>query len=240
MRRHCWMPALSPCSPGGSRNCTRTVCWIPRLLTTFSSSRTPLLLPHTSRATTLCRRKTPLPGDPSRPRRLVEQLATSKRSRQAISNALEDNLPIRIYFMPWDDAMDMQREYRVFCAPTSAYNPRPSRVTAVSQYVWHKPSALADLSHPQIEAEMEHLLEGIVLINAEIMAYSLENGMNERLKREGSVFDVFVRTATREVQLLELNSFGVIGNCGSCPFNWVADAETLYGGKDEIEVCLAI
>jgi hypothetical protein len=83
--------------------------------------------------------------------------------------------------------------------------------------VWHKPSTLADLPHSQIEAEMEHLLEGIALINTEIMAYSLENGMNERLKREGFVF---VHTATREVQLLELNSFGVTGNCGSCLFNW--------------------
>jgi hypothetical protein len=122
--------------------------------------------------------------------------------------------------MPLDDAMDTQREYRVFCAPTSTFNPRLSRVMAVSQYVWHNPSALTNLPHPQIEAEMEHLLEGIALINTEIVVYSLESGTNERLKREGFVFDVFVHCmATREVQLLELNSFGVIGNCGSCLFN---------------------
>jgi hypothetical protein len=171
---------------------------------------------------------------------VVEQLATSQRSHHAITDALGTDSPIHVYFMPWDDMMDTRGEYRVFCAPTSAYHPHPSRVTAVSQYSWHKRSLLADLPLAQIEAEMVHLLEGIARIHAEIMVYSVGNGMNERLNREGFVFDVYVHTGTREVQLLELNPFGVRSNCGSCLFHWVADAETLYGGKDEIEVRLAI
>ncbi|KAJ7850697.1 hypothetical protein B0H14DRAFT_2763343 [Mycena olivaceomarginata] len=171
---------------------------------------------------------------------VIEQLATSQRSRDAISDALEDDSPVRLYFTPWDDTMDTRREYRVFCAPTSAYHPRPSRVTAVSQYSWHKPSLLADLPPARIEADMAHLLEGIAWIHAEIMAYSVENGMKERLNEDGFVFDVYLHTGTHEVQLLELNPFGVRGSCGSCLFNWVTDAETLYGGKEDVEVRLSI
>ncbi|KAJ7500216.1 hypothetical protein B0H11DRAFT_1996667 [Mycena galericulata] len=171
---------------------------------------------------------------------VVDVLATSERSRFAISAALGDDSPVRIYFAPWDDMMDTRGEYRVFCAPTSTYHPRPSRVTAVSQYSWHKPSLLADLSRAQIEGEIAHLLQGVERIHGEIMAHSVENGMNELLNKEGFVFDVYVHTGTREVQLLELNPFGVASNCGSCLFNWVTDAETLYGGKNEIEVRLAI
>ncbi|KAJ7837168.1 hypothetical protein B0H14DRAFT_2791810 [Mycena olivaceomarginata] len=164
---------------------------------------------------------------------VIEQLATSQRSRDAISDALEDDSPVRLYFTPWDDTMDTRREYRVFCAPTSAYHPQPSRVTAVSQYSWHKPSLLADLPPAHIEADMAHLLEGIARIHAEIMAYSVENGMNERLNEDGFVFDVYLHMGTHEVQLLELNPFGL-------SFNWVTDAETLYGGKEDVEVRLSI
>ncbi|KAJ6557979.1 hypothetical protein B0H19DRAFT_1149352 [Mycena capillaripes] len=120
------------------------------------------------------------------------------------------------------------------------YNPRPSRVTAVSQYSWHKPSLLAELPREQIEAEMNHLLEGIERIHGEIIAYSVKNDTKESLDKEGFVFDVYVHTGIGEVQLLELNPFGIASGCGSCLFNWVTDAETLYGNKEEIEVRLSI
>ncbi|KAJ6519308.1 hypothetical protein C8R45DRAFT_950953 [Mycena sanguinolenta] len=171
---------------------------------------------------------------------VVEQLATSHRSRHALKEALSEDSPVRVYLMPWDDTMDTRREYRVFCAPTSAYHPRPSRVTAVSQYSWHKRSLLADLPPAQLEAEMAHLLEGITHIHAEIIAHSLQNGMNALLNRDGFVFDVYLHPGTREVQLLELDPFGVRANCGSCLFHWVTDAETLFGGKEQIEVRLAV
>ncbi|KAJ7837200.1 hypothetical protein B0H14DRAFT_2589305 [Mycena olivaceomarginata] len=127
---------------------------------------------------------------------VVEQLATSQRSRHAISDAFEYDSPIRLYFTPWDDTMDTRREYRVFCAPTSA-------------------AESGDGGQP---TDMAHLLEGIARIHAEIMAYSVENDMNERLNKDGFVFDVYLHIGTHEVQLLELNPFGERGNCGSCPF----------------------
>ncbi|KAJ7657279.1 hypothetical protein DFH06DRAFT_1409436 [Mycena polygramma] len=171
---------------------------------------------------------------------IVDQLATSQRSHNSISDALEHGYPVCIYFMHWDPMMDTQREYRVFCAPTSAYHPRPARVTAVSQYSWHRPSLLGDLPHAQIEAEMDHLLLGIDRIFKEIMAYAAENGMVDSLNRDGFVFDVYVHAAGEEVQLLELNPFGIASGCGGCLFNWITDAETLYGGKEEVEVRLSV
>ncbi|KAJ7776753.1 hypothetical protein DFH07DRAFT_797613 [Mycena maculata] len=182
----------------------------------------------------------PLRAPLTSPQAVVDQLATSQRSNNSILEALKDDSPIRLYFMPWDDTMDTRREYRVFCAPTSEYHPQPSRVTAFSQYAWHKRSLLADLPRAEIEVEMQHLLQGVHRIHAEIMAYSVENGMHERLSRDGFVFDVYVHMGTREVQLLELNPFGVTSSCGSCLFNWVTDVETLYGGKDEIEVRVSV
>ncbi|KAJ7104666.1 hypothetical protein C8R44DRAFT_807665 [Mycena epipterygia] len=171
---------------------------------------------------------------------VVDQLATSQRSHNSLSDALALDSPIHIYFMPWDETMDTRREYRVFCAPTSEYNPRPNRVTPISQYSWHKPSLLAELPREQIEAEMNHLLEGIERIHGEIIAYSVKNGTKESLDKEGFVFDVYVHTGIGEVQLLELNPFGITSGCGSCLFNWETDAETLYGNKEEIEVRLSI
>jgi hypothetical protein len=76
------------------------------------------------------------------------------------------------------------------------------------------------------------------------MIYSVENGTKESLNKEGFVFDVYVHREgdadMDEVQLLELNPFGLASGCGSCLFNWVTDAETLYGNKEEIEVRLSI
>lgn len=182
----------------------------------------------------------PLDAPLTSPSAIVDQLATSQRSYSSLTDALALDSPIHIYFMPWDEAMDTRREYRVFCSPTSEYNPRPNRVTAVSQYSWHKPSLLAEHPREKIEAEMNHLLEGIERIHREIMAYSATNGTKESLDREGFVFDVYVHTGIGEVQLLELNPFGIASGCGSCLFNWVTDAETLYGNKEEIEVRLSI
>jgi hypothetical protein len=54
------------------------------------------------------------------------------------------------------------------------------------------------------------------------------------------VFDVYVHAGIGEVQLLELNPFGIASGCGSCLFNWVTDAETLYRNKEEIEIRLSI
>ncbi|KAJ6562824.1 hypothetical protein DFH09DRAFT_490566 [Mycena vulgaris] len=182
----------------------------------------------------------PLNAPLTSPSAVVAQLAMSQRSHNALSDALALDSPIHIYFMPWDETMDTRREHRVFCAPTSEYNPRPNRVTAVSQYSWHKPSLLAELPREQIEAEMNHLLEGIERIHGEIIAYSVKNDTKESLDKEGFVFDVYVHTSIGEVQLLELNPFGIASGCGSCLFNWVTDAETLYGNKEEIEVRLSI
>ncbi|KAJ7740302.1 hypothetical protein B0H16DRAFT_1890804 [Mycena metata] len=182
----------------------------------------------------------PLDAPLTSPSAVVDQLATSQRSHSSLSEALASEALIRLYFMPWDPMMDTRREYRVFCAPTSEYNPHPNRVTAVSQYKWYKPSLLAELPREQIEAQMDHLLEGIERIHGEIMAYSVKNDTKESIDKEGFVFDVYVHTDIAKVQLLELNPFGIASGCGSCLFNWVTDAETLYGNKDKIEVRLSI
>ncbi|KAJ7916886.1 hypothetical protein B0H13DRAFT_1996823 [Mycena leptocephala] len=153
----------------------------------------------------------PLDAPLTSPSAVVAQLATSQRSHNSLSDALALDSPIHIYFMPWDETMDTRREYPI--------QPAAQRVTA-----------------------MNHLLEGIARIHGEIMVYSVENGTKESFDKEGFVFDVYVHrdAGMGEVQLLELNPFGIASGCGSCLFNWVTDAETLYGNKEEIEVRLSI
>ncbi|KAJ7615351.1 hypothetical protein FB45DRAFT_935471 [Roridomyces roridus] len=173
---------------------------------------------------------------------VVHQLATSHRASNGLTDALAQSSPFppRVHFVPWDTSMDTRREYRVFCAPRSQLKTREGRVTAVSQYSWHRRSILADLPREELEAQLTHLLEGIERIHGNIKTHAVQIGMKDKLESEGFVFDVYIHPDTNEVQLLELNPFGVTSLCGSCLFNWVTDVETLYGGREEVEVKISI
>ncbi len=164
---------------------------------------------------------------------MIECLVTSQRAINAINSCLVDARPIAIYFIPFDPSFDTRNEYRCFSCPVSPICPAP-KVTAISQYRWtergrHRPS----------EKFTTFLLQRIQQLHHEILDYAKmwDPETSDGLRDQGFVFDVRY-LAGLEVQLIELNEFGIAGRCGSALFHWLTDAEVLYGGREEVELRL--
>ncbi|KAJ7615318.1 hypothetical protein FB45DRAFT_1107859 [Roridomyces roridus] len=82
--------------------------------------------------------------------------------------------------------------------------PREGRVTAVSQYSWHRRSILADLPREKLELRLTHLLKGIERIHGDIKTHAVEIGMKDKLESEGFVVDVYPREACQHAVLVYL------------------------------------
>jgi hypothetical protein len=162
-------------------------------------------------------------------------LCSSERASKKLKLALKQGLDqIPIFFLPFDMRMDSSREYRVFCAPKSG------RITAISQYQWHKPWKFSphnsEGESPQVIAEC--IAVGAEMVQQEIMACLRPDGNEEHrlLLKQGFSFDLSYDESTGDLQLVELNVFGARSGLGSCLFNWVENFETLYGERsDEAE-----
>lgn len=81
------------------------------------------------------------------------------------------------------------------------------------------------------EGELLKAKTAIDGIHSQIMN---SNSCTENLRRTGFTFGVLV--LTEEVKLLELNPFGAMSGWGSCLFQWVEDAQVLYGLDEKVEV----
>ena len=49
------------------------------------------------------------------------------------------------------------------------------------------------------------------------------------LRRDGFTFDVLETAGKPDIQLIEVNAFGAMSKTSSCLFEWIRDAEVLYG-----------
>jgi D123 len=163
---------------------------------------------------------------------VIERLVTSRRALNAIKDCFDESQPIRLYFIPFDPTFDTRNEYRCFSAPTSPICPAP-RLTAISQYHCTERS-----HHPTTPHFMTSLLRKVqtlhyhILEHAQIFCPKVANSLRD----QGFVFDVRCLPDATEVQLIDLNEFGVAGRCGSALFHWITDAEVLYGGRREVEM----
>ncbi|KAI1163364.1 hypothetical protein F5B18DRAFT_619970 [Nemania serpens] len=161
-------------------------------------------------------------------------LLTSCRARNALLSALEgDAETFELFFTPWNDRMRPDREYRVFCPP---FRPPDSlRISAISQYQWHKQWLLHLASDELRNQAMEKIVEGSDEIRKQIAAeLDAEDETDNLLMRQRLTFDVFFDEEHDVVHLVELNCFGLRSACGSCLFQWIRDRETLEGrGKPE-------
>lgn len=172
---------------------------------------------------------------------ILAQLLSSVKAKITLERSLHYGAThIPVYLMPFDNKMNREREYRVFCAPVT------SRITAVSQYEWDKPW----LFHPQnleqrrsypgwtrrtdcqLERRIaEDVLQGAKFVHRQIMAklcpiFVVED---QTFIRQGFSFDIFFFETTMETQLIELHPFGARSAVRSCLFNWVDDFALLYG-----------
>ncbi|KAH9887116.1 hypothetical protein F4778DRAFT_797545 [Xylariomycetidae sp. FL2044] len=177
------------------------------------------------------------PGDPAL--RCVGDilllLLTSSRARNALFHLLERGAEeFELFFTPWNARMRAEREYRVFCPPAGSAD--SLRISAISQYVWHKPWLLQSLSKEMQKQAAEKIVEGCHTIKRQIAAeLDVNDGMDRLLIRQGLTFDVFFDEEHSLVQLVELNVFGVRSACGSCLFQWIRNRKTLEGDENPIE-----
>ena len=159
---------------------------------------------------------------------LCSRLATSARGMRGIQDLRDASIPICLYLFPWDDTIQTELEYRVYCPP------KTGKIAAISQYRWHAP-----WYHAQAQQQQEHeriakrLLKGCEEIHRKIVAHS---SMTDMLRSNGFVFDVVEDPATQDVRLMELNDFGALSGCGSCLYQRIHDAKLLYGTCKEVEL----
>ncbi|KAL7791495.1 hypothetical protein V8C37DRAFT_381874 [Trichoderma ceciliae] len=169
---------------------------------------------------------------------VVLRITTSARTWSALTNILNsDAQEGHVYFLPFDSRMRSEREYRVFCAPTSL------NISAVSQYRWHKPWVFAHQDRDEMTARAQKIMNGIQKVHAEIIAYMRvhdDNELESFIRSQGFTFDVLYDENAGQCLLIELNTFGVRSACGSCLFQWLKDRAVLYGETTDIQFRVAV
>jgi hypothetical protein len=159
---------------------------------------------------------------------VILRLTTSHRAVNAITALLRRGAKeIPLYFLPFNNKMRTDREFRVFCPPGDG------RISVVSQYKWHAPSIFARLPPDILESTLMKVLDGIRCVHAEIMTVvkEREDELDQLMLKQGFTFDVMWDEEEERCQLIELNSFGARSGCGSCLFHWLRDWDVLYGKK---------
>ncbi|KAM0252550.1 hypothetical protein ACHAQJ_007682 [Trichoderma viride] len=164
---------------------------------------------------------------------IVLRITTSARTWSALTNILNSDAEEgHVYFLPFDTGMRSEREYRIFCVPNSL------KISAVSQYKWHKPWIFGHENRDDMTNVAGKILDGIQKIHAEIIAYMQaydENELESFIRCQGFTFDILYDESAGQCVLIELNTFGVRSACGSCLFQWLKDRAVLYGETADIE-----
>ncbi|KAH7310498.1 hypothetical protein B0I35DRAFT_358094 [Stachybotrys elegans] len=165
----------------------------------------------------------------------VLRATTSMRTWSTLNNAMNRGArELKAFFLPFDAAMRAEREYRVFCAPGTL------RVTAVSQYRWHKPWIFAGREDQERRDVADKIMRGVEEIHGRIVRELGAEETDGLARAQGFSFDVLFDEGTESCSLIELNTFGVRSACGSCLFQWVKDRELLYGAAEEVEFRVAM
>ncbi|KAI0521507.1 hypothetical protein F5B22DRAFT_595202 [Xylaria bambusicola] len=156
-------------------------------------------------------------------------LLTSYRARNTMINALDDGAQVfEVFFMPWNDRMRGEREYRVFCPAFSSVD--SLRISAISQYRWYQQWRFYLEPDKERRAIVERIVEGAEEIKVQIAAeLDPEDEMDSLLMKQGLTFDVLYDEHLGAIDLIELNVFGVRSACGSCLFQWINDRKILEG-----------
>ncbi|KAI6082196.1 hypothetical protein F4821DRAFT_282028 [Hypoxylon rubiginosum] len=179
---------------------------------------------------------------------IILRLVTSTRARNVwaeMRRTPHATISPEVYFLPFNERMVPECEYRVFCPPTSPGT--PLNISAISQYQWHKPWLFRYLSEEDarraayeitikcgsILIEINNAMNGLPGI---VQLPGITPEIRHLLFTQGLTFDVFFDEETRECHLIELNVFGIRSACGSCLFHWKNDMEILYNTDASAEV----
>lgn len=172
---------------------------------------------------------------------VILRLTTSERARNAIIKELKDGVEtVDVFLLPYESRFRTDKEYRVFCCPATG------RITAISQYCWHKPWKYAHLGEDERLKQLRRIMRGIDYVHVSILEDLnpfLIDDPDDMLLRQGFTFDVIFdddRPIADRCALVELNTFGARSGCGSCLFHWVNDMDLLYGGSEKVEFRIAL
>lgn len=166
---------------------------------------------------------------------IILWLSSSQRAmndiRRSLSNGCSD---VAITFLPFQERMCSEREYRVFCAPVSA------KITAISQYRWHNSWKFSNVLQDEKVRVASDIYSAIQALHERILQQlKPAEPLDAMLLKQGLSFDVFYDEENEQAQLVELNVFGARSGCGSCLFGWLGDLALLYGEQEEVEFRVA-
>ena len=156
---------------------------------------------------------------------LVSSLCASQRCHIIFKRNTEIKSKIFLWFIEWRKDINIDNEFRCFC-----YN---KKLTAISQYKWMQSipkwsektnyKMLCDIV-PKIKSLMDKLYESL-----DIDQFTLD------------IHLTFKHDEKLEIEIIELNSFGVQMACGSGLFHWINDFKQLYGfNDDKIEIRIVV
>lgn len=148
-------------------------------------------------------------------REIVNGIITSHRCFYNLKNYTENN----IFIVPWDKNWhENGHEWRVFCFK--------GKITAISQ---HNLLSIYSLSLEDCETLIPKITK---------FCQSVISSMREKVpENEGNwVIDVVSFSKEKNIELVELNTFGAELPAGSALFDWNKDYEQLYGKTDFIEM----
>ncbi|KAI1456235.1 hypothetical protein F4805DRAFT_468150 [Annulohypoxylon moriforme] len=168
-------------NPGGALHTVGDV------VTQLVTSRKALFKHTQSRADKLC-----YSGDPSMPE--------GQRSSFEVFNSGKE--PLELFFLPFNNRMIPERQYRVFCPPAWRFTRWNPPITAISQYKWDKPWIFAHLD----PLHSMHLTDWITR------------------KCEEARRDILMQ--------IDKNNKMDLSDTGSCLFEWIKDRAKLYGEGD--------
>ncbi|KAF8847168.1 hypothetical protein BDZ45DRAFT_709774 [Acephala macrosclerotiorum] len=147
-------------------------------------------------------------------------LTTSHRATNFILRCMERQEGVELFFLPFDENMRTEKEYRVFCVPPDG------RVTCISQYRWHKPNIFFGHAGEDVAIIIDQVKKGALSYHHEILlGLNIGNGgdMDKLLLKQGFTFDIMFDEGSGKCKFIEPNSFGARSGCGSCLFHWLND-----------------
>lgn len=151
---------------------------------------------------------------------LIIRLMSSGRLHNAYVRAQSMcRFRFQLHLLPWDESITTLHEFRVFV-------PATQRITAISQYSWHRPFPESLVPYIQdIVEQADGILKDILEFSQTMKNKSIAQG-------QPFTFDVHWRAKEKKCELIELNGFGALELTGSCLFNWVQDRHIIYDEDD--------
>lgn len=149
---------------------------------------------------------------------MISSLCASQRCHVIFKRNIKiKSQQLLLWFVEWRKDINIDNEFRCF-----VYN---KSLTAISQYKW-----MQLIPKWSKQDNIKILIEMVPKIQAII------DNLCKSLELTQFTLDIHLKADKAEIEIIELNSFGVQMACGSGLFHWIRDFKQLYGMNDKIEI----